>query len=261
MERALIESVANDLAKHQYAVVVPFQYEYYNSKKQLVDMSDDCMKENLRDSDVAVVIVHNDPNTPSYECAVGSAFMNQYINYCVENDINVVFTTGPSDKKVSEIMSIITISGSMKFAQTIQDYVSRLTHAGYIVLVPQHLEKWVHAAKNGYKYNENLSEDEIENLHRIHNKKIEMSRAMIVVTENGYYGDDTKREIGYARSKSIPVHIYDAIACSLDKFSEKYDLNEGKSNEKRDDQISSDKVEMHSLYGEMLTNRGEMTDQ
>lgn len=45
MERALIESVANDLAKHQYAVVVPFQYEYYNSKKQLVDMSDDCMVE------------------------------------------------------------------------------------------------------------------------------------------------------------------------------------------------------------------------
>jgi len=44
-----------------------------------------------------------------------------------------------------------------------------------------------------------------EQKRELHFKKIKMSDAIYVVNVNGYYGDDTKEEIEYAKSMHVSV--------------------------------------------------------
>lgn len=195
-EKDLINDVAKDLMDRGYNLYSSHSRYYYDAKGNIATAYGDILETQSIDPDLAVVVFK--------EPKVGSPHLNRNINYCVENDIPVVFSSPPP--------SIITLSGSMKFARSIQDYASKLTDDGHIVLTPQHLEKHVLATQKDIEHEENLSEDEIENLHRIHNKKIDMSHTMIVVTENGYYGKDTEREINYAHNCSdCKIQYYDAL--------------------------------------------------
>lgn len=87
---------------------------------------------------------------------------------------------------------IITLCGSFKFAGAFKSERDRLTLEGNVVLMPATFESGINM--------EDLSEDKIRHLHRIHYRKIEMSDEIHIICPGGYVGEDTQREIDYAES-------------------------------------------------------------
>ena len=91
---------------------------------------------------------------------------------------------------------IITISGSMKYEEMMKEMYEKLTRMGFVVFLP-----WMFGNRD-----ELLNDDTMETLHKVHNQKIVMSNAILVVDvgsfdseEFPYVGDDTKREIEFAK--------------------------------------------------------------
>lgn len=124
-EKDLINDVAKDLMGRGYNLYSSHSRYYYDAEGNIATVYGDILETQSIDPDLAVVVFK--------EPKVGSPHLNRNISYCVENDIPVVFSSPPPP--------IITLSGSMKFARSIQDYASKLTDDGHIVLTPQHLEK------------------------------------------------------------------------------------------------------------------------
>lgn len=102
---------------------------------------------------------------------------------------------------------VVTLCGSMRFADEMLNLASKLTGLGFIVLMP-------HALKSDYS-------DEIRfELDRMHRQKIAMADLVIVVTDsNGYIGDSTKEEIEYSYSidKTVVMWSYSLFAAEADR--------------------------------------------
>lgn len=86
-------------------------------------------------------------------------------------------------------MKVITICGSMQFANDIMRIATKLeTDKGYCVLQPV--------------YNSDdkmLSDSELQNIVKAHYKKIDISDAIFVANVGGYIGKSVAEEIEYAK--------------------------------------------------------------
>lgn len=96
---------------------------------------------------------------------------------------------------------VVTLCGSKKFADDFLKVKELLTRRGDVVLMPifdidLHLEE---------------DPDMIEKLHKIHDQKILMSDFIIVISIGGYIGDDTDREIKFAKWNDKQVLYLDNI--------------------------------------------------
>jgi len=98
-------------------------------------------------------------------------------------------------------MKVVTICGSMKFADQMQKIAWELeTKKGYCVLQPVYHDK---------KKTESFSE--LEALYLNHNKKIEMADAIYVVNINGYIGETTKNGIAFAKSNKKEIIYHEEL--------------------------------------------------
>lgn len=87
---------------------------------------------------------------------------------------------------------IITISGSMRNFQPMLAVAEELTRQGGIVLMP-FVRKGCDAAQ-------------AEQLDALHLRKIDMSDAVVVASDElGYFGESTRSEIEYAERSGLPV--------------------------------------------------------
>lgn len=87
---------------------------------------------------------------------------------------------------------IITICGSYRFEILMKDAYTMLSEEGHIVLCP--------VGKDARM--------DINALHELHDSKIRMSDAIYVVDYDGYYDEDTKREIDYVKSLGKKILYY-----------------------------------------------------
>ena len=83
---------------------------------------------------------------------------------------------------------VITLCGPYRFKDEMWKAYLDLTARGHIVLLPA--------------YDADMT---IEEKHALHNDKILNSDEIFVVDVNGYVGEDTRREIEFARYVNIPV--------------------------------------------------------
>ena len=90
---------------------------------------------------------------------------------------------------------IITLCGSTKFKEEILAWNRVLTLEGAIVLMPG-----VFAHSGDY-----ITDQEKEELDRLHKRKIAMSDAIVVVNPNGYIGNSTREEIGFAKALGLKI--------------------------------------------------------
>lgn len=86
--------------------------------------------------------------------------------------------------------TVITICGSMRFANDMEAKAKQLIKNGYNVKLP---------VKNG---RETYTDDELE---AIHKNKIATSDAILVMNIGGYIGESTRKEIEYAKRKGIDI--------------------------------------------------------
>lgn len=94
---------------------------------------------------------------------------------------------------------VITLCGSTRFKTEYEQANQALTLAGNIVIS---VGVFVHA--NGIE----LSEEQKENLDRIHLWKISMSDEIMVIDVDGYIGTSTKREIEIAETSGKSVRYW-----------------------------------------------------
>lgn len=85
---------------------------------------------------------------------------------------------------------IVTICGSTQFRAEIAEANRMLTLAGHMVFAPGVF------AHDG----DEITDEQKQELDRLHFKKIDLARWIYVVNPGGYIGESTRREIDYARS-------------------------------------------------------------
>lgn len=94
---------------------------------------------------------------------------------------------------------IITLCGSVRFADKIEEVHRELTKDGYLVFTVVPL-----------KPNEEATPEELELWARIHRGKIAISDAICVVNVDGYIGESTQSEIEFAEMMQVPVNYVEA---------------------------------------------------
>ena len=93
-----------------------------------------------------------------------------------------------------DTLPVITLCGSMRFRDELEHLGTELTMAGHVVLAPVDLDP-----------STELDPDRRALLGRIHLQKVAMADEVLVVNVGGYVGEDTRREIAYARSRGTAV--------------------------------------------------------
>lgn len=94
--------------------------------------------------------------------------------------------------------NIITLIGSRKYQDVIDQMVINLSLEGSIVFSP--ISNCIDMSK--------MNEDQIGILHEVHYQKMLMSDQVLVVNVDGYIGQDTQREIDFAIEHGINVEYY-----------------------------------------------------
>ena len=211
----LINDVAEDLTSMNYIVLPPykertpgFSYDKIGFLSAYPDIymkdifhDEPCdrlhmiqmQRERILQSDLAVVV--------SRSRHMGSTLVNDGVDFAIDNGVPVLFSRKPLD--------VVTLSGSMKNAYAMITMQTKLTHTGHLVLVPQHLHERASEMSSGIPAPA-FSPEEIEKLHEIHNTKIRISKRIVVVTTDWYFGQDTAREIRFAKQIDAYVNIYDS---------------------------------------------------
>ncbi|MGN6576384.1 MAG: hypothetical protein ACTHKG_11900 [Nocardioides sp.] len=103
-----------------------------------------------------------------------------------------------------EKLPVITLCGSMRFADEFERLAVELTLAGHVVLTPTALDPATE-----------LSTAERARLGRIHLQKVAMADEVLVVNVGGYVGESTRREIEHARSRGVSVSYLEPQAPDL----------------------------------------------
>mgnify|MGYP000856421177 CR=1 FL=1 len=95
-------------------------------------------------------------------------------------------------------MKVYTICGSFKFMDKMIEECERLSMNGECILTPVYPSpgKLVR------------SEEDLEVLRKVHDKKIEMSDGIYILDVMGYIGEDTKREIEYAKTLNKEIRYF-----------------------------------------------------
>ncbi len=97
-------------------------------------------------------------------------------------------------------MKVVTICGSMKFANEMQDIARELEakNSWCVIQCVYNIDKT------------KITKEEMENIINVHWKKIDISDAIYVVNIGGYLGKSTINEIKYAISKGKEI-IYHEV--------------------------------------------------
>ena len=82
----------------------------------------------------------------------------------------------------------------MRFREELERLVAELTMAGHVVLAPTALDP-----------STELDPDQRALLAQIHLQRVAMADEVLVVNVGGHVGEDTRREIAYARSRGTAV--------------------------------------------------------
>lgn len=107
---------------------------------------------------------------------------------------------------------VITLCGSTKFKDKFLEIQKKLTLEGNIVLT---VGLFGHSGDN-----EAWTEGTKEMLDDMHLAKIDMSDEIFVINVDGYIGESTKREIGYALYKGKSVTFLEPYSCKIEKLLE-----------------------------------------
>jgi hypothetical protein len=96
-------------------------------------------------------------------------------------------------------MKVITVCGSLKFKEIMQEEAEKLALNGYCVLTPI------------FPFNKNLNINmkQLDSFKKAHFKRIELSDAIYVVNKDNYIGDSTKLEIDYATKLNKEIIYYE----------------------------------------------------
>lgn len=106
----------------------------------------------------------------------------------------------------------ITLCGSAKFEKEFKEWNKNLTLAGHVVY-----SLACYPSDNGGK--DWYDQDQKSILDIMHLAKIDNSEAIVVINENFYIGESTKREIIYARYRGKEI-FYTSNTCTLDLLSQ-----------------------------------------
>lgn len=96
-------------------------------------------------------------------------------------------------------MKLITVCGSLKFKEQIMKVALQMELKGNVVLIPIFPIEDDKAA---------LTEKEVMMLGKMHEEKIKLSDAILVVNVNGYIGNSTRNEIEFAKSLNKEITYY-----------------------------------------------------
>ena len=102
-------------------------------------------------------------------------------------------------------LTVVTLCGSMRFADEMRRLEAELTLAGHVVLSPAPVDP----ARE-------LDADDRARLGRVHLRKVAMADEVLVVDVGGYVGESTRREIEHARSLGITVRFLEPAPAHLD---------------------------------------------
>lgn len=105
---------------------------------------------------------------------------------------------GPS---CGENFPVITVCGSMQFANDMQTAAQQLSREGWIVLMPFVT----------FTGEQEQSTDDKLMLDRMHLAKISLSQAIYIVNPGGYIGLSTTREIRFAIAHERAIHSIEPI--------------------------------------------------
>lgn len=98
-------------------------------------------------------------------------------------------------------MKVITICGSMRFAKDMISLASELE-----------IEKGWCVLQCVYDVNpEKLTLEDIEKLSLLHFKRIDISDGVFVVNKGGYIGNQTRKEIEYAKKNNKEIYYWEEI--------------------------------------------------
>lgn len=92
---------------------------------------------------------------------------------------------------------VVCLCGSLRFQSLFESERRRLTALGMIVLAPEAVSGELPPARR-------------EALGELHLRRIDLSDEVRVVTEGGYLGSATQREIAYARERGKDVSSVDS---------------------------------------------------
>ena len=98
-------------------------------------------------------------------------------------------------------MKIITICGSLKFADNMISKAYELEKAGYCVLlpiIPRNTER------------QSFSARELEALACAHERKIALADEVYIMNPDGYIGESTQREISYAKKLNKAINYFES---------------------------------------------------
>lgn len=98
---------------------------------------------------------------------------------------------GPTDRP-----GVVCLCGSLRFQNLFESERRRLTALGKIVLAPEAIDEELTSARR-------------EALGELHLRRIDASDEVRVVSEGGYLGSATRREIAYARETGKTVSSTD----------------------------------------------------
>lgn len=140
-----------------------------------------------------------------------------------------------------EKIHVITICGSRKFTKQIDALKREFERKHHIVLIPN----W------NFTVDEMETSVDIERYHASFDKKILMSDVLYVMDYNGYYGDNTKREIKFALEHNIDVKFTskvfgtDVIDIYMNNMENSIDLSGIPSNvliEEMENRVANDEI-------------------
>ena len=92
---------------------------------------------------------------------------------------------------------VITLIGSTRFKYSFENVEKMLTLNNKIVFKPAfflHIDSFKASDQKKFE------------LDKLHKEKIAMSHAVLVVNENGYWGEGTASNICYARNLNLPIY-------------------------------------------------------
>lgn len=97
-------------------------------------------------------------------------------------------------------MKVITVCGSLRFLKEIMEIAEKMELQGNCMLVP------IYNKERTDK--DSFTEEEALMLGKMHQEKIKLSDAILVVNVNGYIGNATKKEIEFAKSLNKEIIYY-----------------------------------------------------
>lgn len=98
-----------------------------------------------------------------------------------------------------ERFKVITLCGSTRFKEAYEEANRSLTLAGHVV---------ISVGVFGHADGIELTEEQKEQLDKMHFQKIDMADEIHVINVDGYIGSSTQREIEYAQTQNKPVSYY-----------------------------------------------------